>query len=246
MKYTNSSVKKTLDIQHTSKLSDFETREGKIHAFKDGLVKLTGKLSVLEEERSFYNETKVPDKLLESYLNLCDEKRTMEINIHDLETSCDEIDYYVNTSSLLFQYNDLVEKGMNELNNNANMSSIKDKSILKYFVPHSTSSSSPSPLEDECSCDQSNQIDDKATLLDKYLSYTETNFIKNVNVDCPDQCTNCSSTNRNIMVNDGYIFCNNCDSIEYIIVDHERPSYRDPPKYLWALKSRPSLCWLVC
>jgi hypothetical protein len=26
------------------------------------------------------------------------------------------------------------------------------------------------------------------------------------------------------------IHCNNCDSIEYILIDHDRPSYKDPPK----------------
>lgn len=32
------------------------------------------------------------------------------------------------------------------------------------------------------------------------------------------------------MVNDGYTVCNKCQAIDYIIVDHEKPSYRDPPK----------------
>lgn len=35
---------------------------------------------------------------------------------------------------------------------------------------------------------------------------------------------------RTVVLQDGCSFCNVCYTVEYIIVDHDRPSYKDPPK----------------
>jgi hypothetical protein len=32
------------------------------------------------------------------------------------------------------------------------------------------------------------------------------------------------------MTNDGLIVCQNCNAVEFVILDHEKPSYKDPPK----------------
>ena len=83
--------------------------------------------------------------------------------------------------------------------------------------------------------------DDRATLLEKYLTCTNTDFIKsdapedeaaieNAAASVPTPCAHCGSTNRTVMTHDGYIFCNECFTLEYVLVDHEKPSYKDPPK----------------
>jgi hypothetical protein len=33
-----------------------------------------------------------------------------------------------------------------------------------------------------------------------------------------------------VQLQDGLVFCKFCHTVEYIIVDHEKPSYKDPPK----------------
>ena len=43
-------------------------------------------------------------------------------------------------------------------------------------------------------------------------------------------CWHCYSGSRTVQLQDGYVFCNDCHTIEYILVDHEKPSYKDPPK----------------
>lgn len=88
---------------------------------------------------------------------------------------------------------------------------------------------------------QSTTADDRATLLEKYLACTNTDFIKsdapedeaaieNAAASLPTPCAHCGSTNRTVMTHDGYIFCNECFTLEYVLVDHEKPSYKDPPK----------------
>ena len=47
-----------------------------------------------------------------------------------------------------------------------------------------------------------------------------------------EKCPFCGSRDRVIVPNEGLIQCNSCDTIEYVTLDSERPSYRDPPKEL--------------
>jgi hypothetical protein len=61
------------------------------------------------------------------------------------------------------------------------------------------------------------------------------NYVKYIEADKKDKCLFCSSSNRNIMLNDGIIYCNDCCTVEYIIIDHDRPSYKDPPKEIATL-----------
>ena len=43
-------------------------------------------------------------------------------------------------------------------------------------------------------------------------------------------CPFCGGCNRAVQLQDGYVFCTSCHTVEYILVDHEKPSYKDPPK----------------
>ena len=115
---------------------------------------------------------------------------------------------------------------------------IEESSILKYFInPTSSENEKPSDI---------NSGNDRASLLDKYMEVTDPNYIKIIDNSYKgrhsgdneekEQCKYCNNTNLNIMLNDGMIFCNDCSTIEHIIVDHDRPSYRDPPKEVTYLK----------
>lgn len=214
--------KKTLDVQHTSRLKEIEEKAKKKDNLKSDLQKVIDKINDLE---SVQDKT---DDQLDTLLNLIDQRQILERNLQHLEQESNEIDYYINTASILFKYYDIVEKG-NYDEVTANNKLIKEQSILKYFMPKKQEEVVEEEVKDE--------VDDRASLLDKYLAYTDSNYIKSVDTDAKDQCTCCGSTNRNVIINDGMIFCNDCDTVEYIIVDHDRPSYRDPPKEISYFKA---------
>lgn len=46
------------------------------------------------------------------------------------------------------------------------------------------------------------------------------------------ECGHCGSTDRVLVPNEGFLHCMQCDTIEYVTLDSERPSYRDPPREL--------------
>lgn len=51
-------------------------------------------------------------------------------------------------------------------------------------------------------------------------------------------CCYCNSQQLTVMANEGYMYCNECATMEYVVMDHDKPSYKDPPKEIsyWAYK----------
>jgi hypothetical protein len=128
--------------------------------------------------------------------------------------------------SILFKYYDIIDKGSPKDDAMLlNKKTIVANSILKYLISQENKDKDNDDVNDK-----HNDVNDKATLLEKYMECTEHNYVKYIEVDKKDKCLFCSSSNRNIMLNDGIIYCNDCCTVEYIIIDHDRPSYKDPPK----------------
>lgn len=205
--------KKTLDTQHTHKLYEFQARTEKLSSLKQQYNALLEKVRELEEKR---RDTSLSASEIDALINLQDEKDTVRKTIDGLENNDDEVDYLVNTANILFKYYDILEKG------NAD-DAVKPKienSILKWLAKK----------EDDNPKQEDVVKEDRAALLERYMSLTEENFIKPDNITSECQCQNCGSINMNVLLNDGIMYCNECSCVEYIIVDHDRPSYKDPPK----------------
>jgi hypothetical protein len=72
---------------------------------------------------------------------------------------------------------------------------------------------------------------DRASLLDMYLSKVDTNHLKKLSCDNTDRCPVCDAeTGRVALPHEGLSFCTECSAVETLLVDHERPSYKEPPK----------------
>lgn len=207
--------KKTLDVQHINKLNSFQELESQQNDLKAALKELETKLSLLTELK---RTSGLSNEQFHEYIRLVDERDEIEKDIEKLGDEIDEVDYYVNTGSILFQYYDILEKGAND-EDPINKVSVNDKSILKFFIK-------PNEVEEE----KKDVKDDRASLLDKYLAATDEGYMRSLQTDSKDCCRFCGSSNMSLLLNDGMIYCNDCSSIEHITIDHDRPSYRDPPR----------------
>lgn len=213
-------AKKTLDTQHLGKLQEFQEREAthaKLRAECD-------RLSAIAE--ACKGRAELSDDDFDRYMRALDELSEAKRRLEREESEEAEIDYYMNSAPILFQYYDILENGKEPTA--AKKPSAGDKSILKYFMGGAPPPKTEAPAPPKESVAE--PIADRATLLEKYMQATDPNYVKPVGGEAKDRCPHCASHNRNIMVNDGLIYCNECSTIEYIIVDHERPSYKDPPK----------------
>jgi hypothetical protein len=206
-------TKKTLDIKHNIKMQQFQEKEHHIKFLKNKIIDLNNQLLIAESNKS--NEDDIY-----KIIDIKDEIINFEKQLEDMNINSDEIEYLVNTGNILFKYYDIIDKGSPKDDTMLlNKKTIVANSILKYLISQENKDNH-----------NANDINDKATLLEKYMECTENNYVKNVELEKKDKCLFCQSANRNIMLNDGIIYCNDCCTVEYIIIDHDRPSYKDPPK----------------
>lgn len=213
---TLTSNKKTLDIQHNNKLHEFQEAAEKHEQLREQLSSLQLNISELEKKRK--NEQLTSEEY-DLYISYVDERDKVKKQLEHIEQHEDELEYLVNTGSILFKYYDIVEKGNGD--EQSSTPKITSNSILKYFVKKDETKEEVKPVE---------AGQDRASLLESYMSYVDENFIKPTNNEVSDTCESCGSSNRNVLLNDGIVYCNECCSVEYIIVDHDRPSYKDPPR----------------
>lgn len=211
-KAQNAASKKTLDTQHLGKVQEFFQKDSVSDNLQSNIEQLTEKIKA-------YKSKELDDTEFDKYMRMNDELNALRSQLEHLQNQDDEVDYYINTAPILFQYYDILENGKD---GNSRKPVTTEKSILKYFVKEQESKEQPEAVA------LSNA--DRATLLEKYMQITDSNYIKQVDPEQKDKCPFCCSPDRVVMLNDGMIYCNGCNTVEYIIVDHERPSYRDPPK----------------
>lgn len=223
-------TKKTLDVQHNIKMQQFMEKEEHEKKISDQIENYKNELDKLYEKRkNISQDDELNDIDINRMIELKDLIMSFEKQLQMLENT-DEVDYLINTGDILFQYYEIVDKGSShEESLIVTKKTINENSILKYLLKPTAESP---PIQSEDLIPKKNK--DKASLLEKYMEFTEQNYVKMACEKCtsttPDKCGFCESQNRNVMLNDGIIYCNDCYTVEYIIIDHDRPSYKDPPK----------------
>lgn len=83
--------------------------------------------------------------------------------------------------------------------------------------------------------------EDRASLLETFMEQVDRNYIRPASSSSTSRsaaagdrgggrCGYCGSDKRVVLMHDGCVFCSECFTQEIILVDHEKPSYKDPPK----------------
>ncbi|QOI90156.1 hypothetical protein QKU58_gp018 [Pyramimonas orientalis virus] len=229
---------KTLDFCHKHNIEFFETK-------RDSLDEKYSLLETLNTELLIITIKPNMEKSDEDFVNLVllnDKIKATERLIHNIMSNKEELDYYANTADILYNYYDLVENNSDNnmnikehiTNNNTNN---KKKSILEYF--HNSQ-----PTEETVIPDTKEEVDvtiqptvsfnsdnNRASLLDQYLSITDKNYINdNIDNNIALKCEHCHSMDKTILQNDSISVCNECFSVQHLLTDNEKPSYKDPPK----------------
>lgn len=208
---------RTLDTQHNLKVDEFRTRQQVLKDKEDELSDITAKIN----EGNKHGLSNMSDEEANAFLFLLDKKTEIEKEIKLQKEALDEVEYYVDTADIMFKYYDIVENGNDE---NDNVPLNVENSILKFFTQPPTQHSLSNKEETHVN------EDDRAALLDKYMQCTDGNYFRSVNNENSDCCPNCESKNRTLMINDGLMYCNECKTIENVIIDSERSSYKEPPR----------------
>lgn len=223
---------KTLDHCHKTTLSDFEIDKLSIDKLKADISNLSKEF----DEIQLIPNNEKSDEHFSRIVCIKDKLEEKNNKIIQIESNNDEIEYYIKTSHILYNYYDLIEKNNDakldiktELDNTKLPSN--KKSILSYFQDTVTIPSDSTVKVEEANSLLEEPPKNRAVLLNQYLSITDVNYINdNINNAGANKCIHCNSTEKIILVNDNISYCNECFAVEHILTDNEKPSYKDPPK----------------
>ena len=191
----------TLDSKHQEKIKEFnDIKEIRIPELKNKLKSEKKKLKQKKKEKVN----------IEIILNIQDEIQKIKDQITKLKKV--EKDYYLNNSRYIFEYFESKKVLSEGSKKNKNIN------ILNNFFSKNKKQLKP--------------VNNSDTNVQKYLTSIDKTFmdINNYIVEynrCPKQSCNGEMIHIDYM---GMVVCNVCAHQERFLADHEKPSYKEPPK----------------
>ena len=241
----------TLDAKHNEMLKKFKDvnktlpeKKRKVNSLKKELEKITKQ------------ETESIDfELIEKKFDIQNEINRIEKEILSLEKKETEKNYFIKTGSILYSYYDDIENVA--INNdrkskkNSSPKSTNSNNIMNFFKELSNKEENKKEkteeIEEENSESQQNnryrisdyigttKTFDRAEQLDYYSRIIDPNycpkskFTKNID-NCP-KCLDKMQRKIEMVLNaaEGNLICEHCGYMEYVVIDSDKPSYKDPP-----------------
>lgn len=235
----------TLDAKHNSKLKGFKSGIRNVKKLKIKLGHLRHKFSKFQGR----SHKTLNDDELETKLHLREVISSLENEIETLESNAQLNNYLLDTSYLLYNY---YNDDLDNTQHKKKKTLIKQNlSVVDFFTRGSTKTS---PVEDVACQDEQNDSSvgedisehgkssivaatsepkkfSKNEIINSYLSLTESNYVNNIDHmnDDIDYCVECNVEKIHYQ-SEGVIVCPNCASIEKILLDSDKPSYKEPPR----------------
>lgn len=156
----------------------------------------------------------------------------------------EEVEYYRDAGDTLFKYYDMLENQAASAAGGApppqrpkpppaKGPGQKNINILSMIFrggarsPGPTTPSAARPAAAEAEPPRQNKTD----LVHSYLKLTDRNFVQDADDTHDDlYCEDCKRRTRQFLPNEGVTMCTRCYRVDKMIVDYDRPSYREPPK----------------
>jgi predicted nucleic acid-binding Zn-ribbon protein len=221
-KRSNPEARTTLDAIHHQKVNQMIEQKANIDKYKEELALLKKKISETTSDIELWRLER--------------DAETFEKKIKAIEDGSELMDYYLRSGDILYNYYDIqdhIQQGtMNYQSNKAKPGSIlaileevsQDKQQADDISLSGSSSSQPITTEKKGM--QRNQ------LLNEYLQLEDPSMARNTVEDYDDPWTICDECGNemNMCLNEANLTCSKCGHQEFILVDSDKPSYKDPPR----------------
>lgn len=254
-KVAKSDNKATLDAKHKEIIKDFKDNEEKLEEYKEELELINKKIKRYLKKK----KVNLNDEELDDLFNLQDKKEEIENTISRIENDEDAKDYFLKNGEILEKYYQDIENiasgasSSQKLNlKNKKISKpnpfSNKKSIVDFFSAFEESDNSSngnnsgveenSVVLEEMSIEKKEEqlikpeVVNRAQLLEDYLVNVDPNYTVSCKLNKKvDFCyeNGCNGTEMVLQYNEGIMECPNCGTVQQIIVDCDRPSYKDPP-----------------
>jgi hypothetical protein len=267
----------TLDAMHTNIIRKFELTNKDKENYKILLLSLEAQSNLIMENieaNKNVHDREYVNSLWTSNIIIREKIIELKNNIRELD-SYNEVEYYKNTSYILFQYYDTVEKQSKISNthtsisngicisssellsrqpkiykndskkkrssvsattinvldalNNLSMENNLISDINKSSNNFNNTQTQNNPNMYEYSNSVKDNVIDKSSLVDKYMSIINKKYVRNVEEEDIEICKNCKNQ-MTCLQHDAIIICNICGYQELLLVEQNRPILKQNTK----------------
>lgn len=231
-------TKQTLDATHHEIIDQYEQDLQQVPEFQNQVNCIDMEISSINKQiQERRNEPLFVMKLQERIWKLDDERSSILRRIENISNKEEETKYLLKTGAILQKYYKLIANEGDTTEDEHNHSSIRQssldkKSVLDWF---SSAMQEPSDLEVSVPVDippsKDTSTETKGLLYDHYMTIIQKDYVPETDTDHQkiDICDVCKSEmllNQNL----GTLICVACGVQDYILIDSDKPSYKDPPK----------------
>jgi hypothetical protein len=222
----------TLQAKHNQKCEYFNKKRGNLITIKQEIEKLQ-----LELTKYGKKNIELTAHELENKLDLLDKIKLLENDVSQIEKSTEQTNYFLDTGKILFNYSqpNLQDKPK-KLNDYKKVKGSNTKSVMDYFNSKSSvikgTESEEARVENLVSKKKkSEEYHSKAKMYESYLFKTQENTEKlnqenDVNIEICPMC----NVERVLFMAEGKMICPNCGDEIFILIDSDKPSYKEPPR----------------
>ena len=215
----------TLEAKHQAKMREFQESSRSIHILEAELAAAKGPLACLTD----------PDG--DEGRQISERIEGLQAKIRSLKTDEGRLEYFLDVGDLLFQYFDAQESLAAGVEVPTAIIRTPSNSVLSYFT---AGGSSPPTPQKTATTPRASLIDStdglaRDKMLEKYLAIVDPSAIKSGILPGSGiepgwgSCTHCG-VEMTFYQNEAKLGCPRCGREEFILVDSEKPSYKDPPR----------------
>lgn len=219
----------TLDAIHNAQVQQFINNDDEITEIDIKIKGVTSQLlACMDNER----------------LLLRKEKERLEAQRSRLIKKDDLMDYYLTTGGLVFDYYDIQDKisagAAVSVSNAVTSSKLRPGSIFAELeaaaAADAVAVAVTAPAHGTVAVAQAQtqalESFDREKLLDKYLQIVDPEMAKNVTNEIDENWSECPNCNKDMIfsMNEAYISCPGCGYQDFVLIDSDKPSYKDPPR----------------
>jgi len=205
----------TLDALHGQKMNELVDEAKNLPQFKQQIEALKAKISTSTVVTELW--------ALEQQLERLEKK------VRSIESGDAINDYYLRTGSILFEYYDIQDKIQKGASISTQTTKAKPGSILAILgnLEREEGNNSGGPKGPLGGPPQ------RSDLLNQYLQLEDPGLAKAVE-GADDEWTQCDQCGAEMIMcmNEATMTCSKCGNKDFILIDSDKPSYKDPPREL--------------
>ena len=217
-KRSNPEARTTLDAIHNQHIHHLLDEKKNVHVYKEELDALKKKSSETISTTDLWR--------LERDIEVLEKK------IKIIDDGSEIMDYYLRTGDILYNYYDIQDQ-IQQGNYAQTSTKAKPGSILAILEEVAAEEAA---LEESYNAKPIKPIEKKSLqrnqLLNEYLQLEDPGMVRNTIDDYEDGWTVCDKCNSEMIIclNEANITCSKCGHQEALLVDTDKPSYKDPPR----------------